>query len=70
MRKVRFDHLPLHEISQNFPYPARERCPVMPPTPDCHFGHAEDTRRRGIAAKTNFEEEIVSAARESAFEAR
>jgi hypothetical protein len=67
---MRFGDPVLYEVGQNFGYQARERCSVMPPTPDCHSGHAEDTRRRGIAAKTNFEEEIMPAAGQTAFEVR
>jgi hypothetical protein len=41
----------------------------MAPAPDCHFGNAEETGRCCVAAKDNFEEEIMATAGQTAFEA-
>src|SRR5262249_31956606 len=70
LRLVCFGHFCLYEVGQNFGYPAGQRRAIVGPAPNRHFRDVEDARRSGVAAKDDFEEEIVPAAGQTEVEAR
>ena len=65
LRFVRFSHLAVDEIRQNFDNALRERRPVVAPAPDRHAAHAKETSCGGIAAKYDLKDEIMTAGKGS-----
>jgi hypothetical protein len=70
LREVCLRHALLEKLGQDFYNTLWQRHSVVPPSPNCHLGNAEETSRRAIAAEYRREHAIVPTGKRPALEAR